>query len=108
MNLRERWSNLLARVNPSCRLVMRLHSRSLDSKPSRPDRVIMAVHLVHCPACRRAQSQISLLARTLRRYSQPVPGRAIPGLPREVRARIIAILREKMTPPSSGEPTGGD
>jgi hypothetical protein len=75
---------------------MTLFSHSLDQPPGLLDRVIFAVHLLHCPACRRSRRQISLLVAALRRSSGKHAGdptEAIPGLPTEVRERIKRALR---------------
>ncbi len=90
-----RWALFAARLNPSCRDAMRLLSRSLDQNPSRADRLIIAIHLLHCPACRRARRQVFALVLTLRRLSRKPASEAIPGLPREARERIIRTLREE-------------
>ena len=85
---------IMARLNPSCRDAMRLFSRSLDQKPSRAERIILAIHLLHCPACRRSRRQLLLLISRLRGHASQ-PSAAIPGLPRAVRERIIQTLREE-------------
>jgi predicted anti-sigma-YlaC factor YlaD len=93
-----RWLRFVARANPSCREAMIMFSRSLDRPPGRVDRVIFAIHLLHCPACRRSRRQISLLVAALRRSSRRHAGdstEAIPGLPPEVRERIKRALRRE-------------
>jgi len=77
--------------------MMGVFSRSLDIPSSRLERVIFAVHLLHCPACRRSRRQILLLVSALRRFSGAQSGRAtgpIPGLPAAARERIKRALRQ--------------
>jgi predicted anti-sigma-YlaC factor YlaD len=81
-------------LNPSCRDAMVLFSRSLDRDLTRAGRIILAVHLLHCPACRRSRRQVSLLVSVLRSLSVG-PSKAMPGLPEAVRQRIKQALRSK-------------
>jgi hypothetical protein len=94
----DRWRQFASRVNPSCRDMMCLFSRSLEQTLSRAQRIIVAIHLLHCPACRRSSRQVLLLVSTLRRLSGTKQGdstEAIPGLPRESRERIKRALRQE-------------
>jgi hypothetical protein len=84
----------LGRLDPSCRDAMGLFSRSLDRYLTRGERIILAVHLLHCPACRRSRRQVSLLVSALRSLSSG-PSRAILGLPEAVRSRIKQALLSK-------------
>lgn len=63
-------ARLISRLNPSCRDVMALISRSFDLSLGRADRIIIAVHMLHCPACRRSRRQLFLLISTLRRLGR--------------------------------------
>jgi hypothetical protein len=93
-----RWRLFASRVNPSCRDMMGLASRSLEAPLGRGERIILAIHLLHCPACRRSRRQIFLLVSMIRRLSGAKPGdstEAIPGLSREVRERIKRALRQE-------------
>ncbi len=93
-----RWRVLGSRLNPSCRDMMVLFSRSLDRTPSRAERLVLGVHLLHCPACRRSRRQISLLVGMLRLCSGKQAGgaaEALPRLPAAVRERILAALRRE-------------
>jgi hypothetical protein len=89
-----RWLSSIARLNPSCRDAMRLFSRSLERDLTRGERIIPAIHLLHCPACRRSRRQVSLLVSALRSLSSG-PSRAMPGIPDAIRSRIKQALREK-------------
>jgi hypothetical protein len=94
----DRWKRFVSRANPSCRDMMGLFSRSLELPMSRAERIIFAIHLLHCPACRRSRRQVLLLVSALRRLSEAPSGashRPIPGLPREVSERIKRALRQE-------------
>jgi hypothetical protein len=78
--------------------MMVVFSRSLDQPVGRAERIILAIHLLHCSACRRSRRQVFLLVSTLRRFSGAPPGAsrgAIPGLPEEISERIKRALRQE-------------
>ncbi|WP_435008231.1 zf-HC2 domain-containing protein [Tundrisphaera lichenicola] len=86
--------DLIRRANPSCRSAMSTVSESLDRPLSRFERLAIAAHMGHCPACSRARRQFALLVDGLRRVSGPRENRPLPGLPPEARERIKRALRE--------------
>jgi len=90
-----RLARLLSRLDPSCRDVMGLISRSFDLSLGRADRIIVAIHMLHCPACRRSRRHLALLISTLRRLGRGPASEVLPKLPEETRERIIQTLRQE-------------
>ena len=84
-----RLREIAGRANPSCRSAMGTVSESLDRPLSRLERLAIAAHMLHCPACRRARSQLSMIVSALRTAA------GLPGLPLEVRDRIKKAFRDE-------------
>jgi predicted anti-sigma-YlaC factor YlaD len=90
----DRMRDFAERANPSCRSAMGTVSESLDRPLTRFERLAIAAHMLHCPACRRARHQITLMIDALRKAARIRESGPLPGLPAEVRERIKRALRD--------------
>jgi hypothetical protein len=89
-----RLKEFAGRANPSCRSAMGTVSESLDRRLTRFERLTIAAHMLHCPACRRARQQMTLMIDSLRNAARLLGNGWLPGLPAEVRERIRRALRQ--------------
>ena len=87
---------VIARMTPSCEVIGRKISESMDHQCSLRDRMIIKIHLFGCILCERYRRQLLAIEGILNRYAQEVE--AGPGIPemtlsREARARIGHALK---------------
>ena len=100
MNNRPEGENKMSRSLMSCKDVSALISQSLDGRLSLADRTRTRLHLLFCEACKRFFSQVRFLEKTLEATSRdgPPPEDGSPGLPPEVRERILGVIRKGRNP----------
>jgi hypothetical protein len=69
-------------------------SESMDRPLTLFERLVIAAHMLHCPACRRARHQITVMIDGLRKAAGLSGFGRLPGLPAEARERIKRALRD--------------
>ena len=87
---------IIARITPSCEVIGRKISESMDHQCSLRDRMIIKIHLFGCVLCERYRRQLLAIQGIFNRYAQEMeagPGIAGMSLGQEARERIGLALK---------------